>query len=539
MTHFSRYSFVFAALFCVSCVPDGELIALDRPTDRTTVSARIELFSDNPGDPSTIDFGQVPAGVTVTREFTVRNIGTDTLQLQELTVAHPSFSIVDREEVTLLLTPEQSTIVRVAYEARGAESVVTQVRVSSNDRTNPEAELTLRAASLAPMVRISPESFDFGNAEIGCNSSVEVEISNIGLAPLEIDRISFDSFDESGELVAQVPAGSEGAVLQPGDAPIVVTIHHVPADAQPDSGTLVVRSNDLARPVAKADIFGIAHPGEAVTDGFAQDGSNQTDILWVIDSSGSMGGEQTSLAVNFSSFVQIVDALEIDYRLGVTTTDTSNCSSLVGSTPVVTPTTPDPAATFASNVAVGTSGSGSEKGFLCGEMALGAPANADFLRNEAGLRVIFVSDEPEQSPGPIGDHVDAYQGFKLDPDDVVMSDISGGLIGCTGASGNAGAAPRYVAASLATGGVSALICDANWVATLSALAWLSQSVADTFELSQTPVESTIEVRVNGSNTYVGWVYNSALQAIVFDLSHIPEVGDEIDIEYAVSGECGD
>jgi hypothetical protein len=96
-----------------------------------------------------------------------------------------------------------------------------------------------------------------------------------------------------------------------------------------------------------------------------------------------------------------------------------------------------------------------------------------------------------------------------------------------------------VAASLATGGVSALICDANWVATLSALAWLSQSVADTFELSQTPVESTIEVRVNGSNTYVGWFYNSALQAIVFDLSHIPEVGDEIDIEYAVSGECGD
>lgn len=38
---------------------------------------------------------------------------------------------------------------------------------------------------------------------------------------------------------------------------------------------------------------------------------------------------------------------------------------------------------------------------------------------------------------------------------------------------------------------------------------------------------------------IGWFHNPALQAIVFDLSHIPEVGDEIDIEYAVSGECGD
>ena len=42
----------------------------------------------------------------------------------------------------------------------------------------------------------------------------------------------------------------------------------------------------------------------------------------------------------------------------MTTTDTSTCSNLQGSTPIVTPSTPDPTGTFASNVNLGTGGSG-------------------------------------------------------------------------------------------------------------------------------------------------------------------------------------
>jgi len=44
------------------------------------------------------------------------------------------------------------------------------------------------------------------------------------------------------------------------------------------------------------------------------------DILWVIDSSSSMGEEQETLATGFISFINELD--EDDFRIAVTTMDT-------------------------------------------------------------------------------------------------------------------------------------------------------------------------------------------------------------------------
>ena len=50
------------------------------------------------------------------------------------------------------------------------------------------------------------------------------------------------------------------------------------------------------------------------------------DILFVIDNSGSMGEEQAILAANVASFIQVLEAddVEADYRIGITTTDMGN-----------------------------------------------------------------------------------------------------------------------------------------------------------------------------------------------------------------------
>jgi hypothetical protein len=129
--------------------------------------------------------------------------------------------------------------------------------------------------------------------------------------------------------------------------------------------------------------------------------------------------------------------------------------------------------------------------------------------------------------------------LKANPDHVITSDITGQMAGCNGSGGNASAGVGYVEATTMTGGLSISICDPNWSASLAALGWLSQSFADTFELSETPVIESIEVRLNNVPVYVGWVYDESLNAVVFDLDHIPENGDEIAIEYTVLGDCTD
>ena len=531
-----------SALAALSGCSESVLLAPPNTANPTRVDAVIEVTGEDPTSPHLIDFGEVNAGDSRDQVVTVKNIGTDTLQVQDLVLSNfSSFEIIDRDSVAPLLTPEQTTTLTLRYSPVQDEHIEATLTVASNDRETPEVNVRLLAEGLAPTIRIDPESFDFGNMELGCTNVLEITVSNVGRAPLALNNIWFEDLAGNAEmtLIHAIPAG---AILNPTDAQ-TLEVHYVPVDVEPDTGVVHIESNDPSQPDKTGTQFGIAHLGESNTDEFAQEGENSSDILWVVDNSCSMGGEQTSLAVNFSSFIQIVDALDMDYHIGVTTTDTGDNGSLQGSTPIVTPSTPDPAGTFATNVDLGTSGSGFEQGFdgayLC--FSSGNCTSGFDRGDDAGLRIIFVSDEQEQSSqlGSVQDYINYFYSLRGNPDKVILSDITGGLSGCSGAGGNAGSGSDYVAATVATGGVSASICDANWVATLSALAWLSQSYADTFELSQTPVEDTIEVRLNGVNVYVGWTYNSALNAIIFDLSHIPESGDEIQIEYTVLGDCGD
>ena len=60
---------------------------------------------------------------------------------------------------------------------------------------------------------------------------------------------------------------------------------------------------------------------------------------------------------------------------------------------------------------------------------------------------------------------------------------------------------------------------------------------DTFDLSQSPVEHTLEVAVEGAPATVGWAYHAGPNAIVFDPGHVPLAGQEIQISYHPVGSC--
>lgn len=547
-------SAVFLSASVIGC-SETSLIGQPGAGLPTRVVAIIEVSSDHPTDPLLVDFGEVYAGDTREKDIMIRNIGTDTLHIEELLI-DGNFTVTNEANWERLLSPESTTIVQLAYSPVQDEHIEGSLTVISNDRENEAVLVRLLAEGLAPAIEIEPEIWDFGNSEIGCVSQLEVTISNVGRAPLEVaeDGIWFEDLGGNGEMtmVHNLP---DNLVLEPlaeGGSSVEIQVHYVPIDVQPDTGVLHIESNDPSSPDATATQYGIAHLGASNIDDYYQEGNNATDILFVVDNSCSMSQEQSSLAVNFASFIQIVDAIDIDYHIGVTTTDTGDDGHLQGTQHIITQNSADPAGSFAFNVNLGTSGSATERGLHCGYLALGGGgngnlqsggANEGFVRPDAGLRVIFVSDEPEQSSSVlnwgVGDYVNFYQGLKPNPDHVVLSDISGGMTGCSGAGGSATNGSGYVSATNMTNGISASICDPNWVSTLSALAWLSQSFADTFELSQTPVEDSIEVRMNGVPLFVGWTYNSGLQAIVFDVDHVPENGDYLELEYTVLGACSD
>jgi hypothetical protein len=507
-----------------------------------TGGAIIEVEVDDSDDVAVVDFGEVNAGDSAERSVTIRNIGAETLQLQALSLSNiVSFEIVDRDDVAALLAPGETTSVTLRYSPSRDEHIEADLTVESNDRETPSTRLRLVAEGIAPEIRIEPESFDFGNIQLGCVNVVELTLHNVGRAPLQLNNIWFEDLSANGEMVLihSIPAG---AVVRPGRTE-TLEVHYVPIDVDPDTGILHIETNDPARSDKTASQSGAAHLGESNRDEFVQTDTDAADILWVVDNSLSMADEQASLSTNLPSFVQFIDDLELDYHVGVLTMDTVDSGALQGAMPFVTSSTTDPVGTFAASVDVGTGGSATSQGF---QSVLLCYSSGDCLSgfdrgNAAGLRIIFVSDGQEQSTalGTVADYVNYFYSLRADPDKLILSDISGGLAGCSGPGGGAGSGADYVAATVVTGGVSASICDSDWTATLSALAWLSKSFSDTFELSQTPVRDTIEVWVNDTLLSVGWTFNSALNSIVFDVSRLPDPDDTIVVEYTVLGDCGD
>ena len=176
------------------------------------------------------------------------------------------------------------------------------------------------------------------------------------------------------------------------------------------------------------------------------------DILFVVDDSGSMAEEQANLARNFDQFInELSSSKGNDYRLAIVTTnlgdgpnarngaersgqvvstfqsvapfvlDTSNTSAcrdipeiihgcFRGSdvaTRVITSamTQSQQVDAFKANVLVGTCGSGTEQGLEAMKLALSRPNNdcpgqGEFLRPEANLVVVIVSDEEDSTPNP-------------------------------------------------------------------------------------------------------------------------------------------
>ena len=121
------------------------------------------------------------------------------------------------------------------------------------------------------------------------------------------------------------------------------------------------------------------------------------------------------------------------------------------------------------------------------------------------------------------------QGLMVNPDHLVLSAVTGQLTGCA----TAYSAPEYEDAVSLTGGVSESICETDWSSLLENVGNTTEHYADTFPLSATPDETTIQVFVNGVQMAAGWTYDASLEAVIFDWTDVPDNGDTVEIQYTL------
>ncbi|MEM6730888.1 MAG: hypothetical protein AAF658_04995 [Myxococcota bacterium] len=310
---------------------------------------------------------------------------------------------------------------------------------------------------------------------------------------------------------------------------------------------------------------------QTTTEQFNQNSSAQIDVLWVVDNSDSMGQEQSGLGQSFQSFIETLIATEVDYRIGVTSTDPADGGLLQSgpsNVPFISATTPNAANVFLENVSLGTNGSPVERGFETMSLALGVgptwvpgtaanPPNPGFLRDEASLFIIMVSDEDDESFGPVGYYqrlVETYKGIGNEALISVSAIASpAGVEPCfepTRGTANA-SGERYDELVGLTGGTFASICS-DFGEALSRLSSSAAGLDSVFELAGAP-QTTGQVDCPGvaatafcvrvqevgaseavtipESTLAGWTYDPERNAIIFGVDAIPGANANITVEY--------
>ena len=432
----------------------------------------------------------------------------------------------------------------------------------------------LIAAAGISSVAVIPQEVDFGVITVGCASpDIGVNIYNKGNAPTIINDILLDAGCSSEFELVGVPPLPHTLVQ---GAPLETLVRYLPQNTDHDTCSLLIETADP--PPLSVPLMGSGTYDEEQTDVFTQISGQDVDVLFVVDNSGSMSDEQSNLSSNLSNMVSAASTWNSNYRLAVTTTDVqSDLGAFKGSPRWVNVNTNNGLNTFANNVEdVGDNGGATEEGLEAAYLALtlpnihltldatGAPIpcsnnnacsaggcyadvenpgtkycggpNWGFLREDASLEVVIISDEEDQSPADLAFYIDFFKNLKgfANEDLIHVHTIVGDTpSGCESSFGGAGAAPRYKEVSNQTGGINASICAPDYGNILTEIGEVAFGLKKQFFLTRQAQPGTITVTVNGNSCSTGWSFDIASNSVIFDDAGncMPQPGDQISIHY--------
>lgn len=389
-----------------------------------------------------------------------------------------------------------------------------------------------------PDIEVVPSEVTFQTVAPGCTDYQTITITNVGITSLEVKNLS-----TTGDTTIMVE--SFAGILEPGQAQ-TVNVRFLPTHDGSASATVIVASDDPDEPEVAVPSAGEASAIRLHADTFTQAASD-IDVLWVIDNSSSMGEEQARVQAAINGYFSYFQTLNLDYHMGVVTSDivtATMAGRLQGEPKFIDTTTVSPEVELAEAINVGTEDQGDESGLAAAELALSEPLlstdNAGFLREDARLSIIWLSDEPEQSAEDAAHYIEFIDTLKSDPDYFILAAIVGDpTTGCTtkceGVASSATDGSKYADVVAAFGGVFESICTCDLGPALMALGAFSTEWLIRFPLSSVPIDPTeIVVTVDGAITF-DWVYEADTNSVVFNVP--PPEGSAISVQYDLDASC--
>lgn len=566
----------------------------DEPVTTITIQANSVLLPPCNAQitPVALNYGVVSPPSTKDLGFQIRNLGTGPMdvclvtnvQLQPETGTPagmpPVFSLPAGDVNEQELQPGEVMQVLVRAWPQGQlpanpATVTGRVQFNLSNPTTPQGTVSLTATIAPSCLAISPSDLDFGTVQKDCNSpSRSFQIYNTCSQTVTINSTAM--LAAAGEppggpncpgtspcpefFVTTNITGLPRAIAPGGSTPVTFELKYRPINYGPDTGAFVVRAVQGGQSVdyvvtlrGQGDTMGLN------TDTFRQDSKPKADILLVIDDSCSMSDKQMALAANFNSFIKYAQSSQVDFQMGITTTDPG--STVIGrlktgpaGVKILKPTTANLEQQFAAMVNVGINGSATETCMEPAVAALTAPlitdpaANLGLLRQDAVLAVVCVTDAQDQAVQPASFYLNQLMNIKgaqrpgLFTYNVVGPFLPSPPSNCTYDSGTDNGKHAFMVNS--TNGVKEEICTPDWAKALENIGKNAFGFRTNFYLTARPDLTSmrgITVAIDGvqldptdSRGAKVWEYDPTNNSINFEPLYVPEPGKTLTVTYQVA-----
>ena len=511
--------------------------------------------------PREVDFSLQSPGAAQVLGVKVENAGSTACAVKDVRVLDAAggvFSLPGGELEGLVLGPTDSFSFMVGFTAPpGVQGAWTgAVGFTQANPAEPLRTVPLRAQVGAPCLAWTPGYVDFGLSRPDCPAPViEARLENRCTGARTVRAVRLGTGTTDGEFELQA-APAVPLALAPG-AWATVRVRYRGQVPGMNLSPLLADVEGEPLPL-EATLVGESSPQAHQVDRWVQADARKVDVLLVVDNTASMVEEQPRLGVAVPALVTALRQRGVDFHLGVTTTgllpagagcpgggqggEAGRLFPVDGSLARwVTGAMADAAARAQQLVQVGQCAQ-VERGMEALQRALAPPlvdqaddpatpqpadGNAGFLRADATLAVIAISDEDDHSPGAVDTYARFLAGLKgagQGARSVVHAVVPSGA-GCATAGG---AAARWEALVQRTGGELLTACAPDYGPLMATVGARAGAPADRFPLSYRPDPTTLEVTVEG-RTAQGWRYEPVFNEVSFAVP--PAAGSRVEVAY--------
>jgi hypothetical protein len=216
----------------VILVTSGCVGVTGKGTNPAVTGASIEI------SPSSVSFGNLVVGQSVTKTVTLTNNGTEMLTVSGISVAGTGFS-ASGPKLPMSLSAGQSASISAVFKPTAGNADTGTITIASNAVGSPSLVAlsgTGTTGTTAAALTATPNSIAFGSVAVGSEATQTIKLENTGSEPAAISKVAFSGtgVSVSGMTAPMTLDGGQSATL---------TVTYKPTSAATLTGSVSITSN--------------------------------------------------------------------------------------------------------------------------------------------------------------------------------------------------------------------------------------------------------------------------------------------------------